>query len=166
MDSSGPTENRQRRTDAARAVPQSEANSKSHVQRVQNKDRASTVTACTRNDAIPNQTHEDGKDFRRARYSQSGCYQDLSTEAARACKHPVRDRRCMRKPNDANMRRSGRVKKTSRAKSIWHEESNQIATVLNSIHQFQIQAHRLDRNRSTQEINKHISDKRLTSQRP
>ena len=38
-----------------------------------------------------------------------------------------------------------------RAKSIWHEESNQIATVLN-------QAHQLDRSRSAQEINKHLSD--------
>ena len=45
-----------------------------------------------------------------------------------------------------------RGKETSRAKSIWHEESNQIATVLNSIHQ--VQAHRLDRSRSAQEINK------------
>ena len=49
-------------------------------------------------------------------------------------------------------------KETSRAKSIWHEESNQIATVLNSIHLFKIQAHRLDRSRSAQEINKHVSD--------
>ena len=46
------------------------------------------------------------------------------------------------------------MKETSRAKSIWHVESNQIATVLNSIHQFKIQAHRLDRSRSAQEINK------------
>ena len=54
------------------------------------------------------------------------------------------------KPNAAE------VKETSRAKSIWHVESNQIATVLNSIHQFKIQAHRLDRSRSAQEINKHV----------
>ena len=46
----------------------------------------------------------------------------------------------------------------SKAKSIWHEESNQIATVLNSIHQFKILAYRLDRNRSAQEINKHVYD--------
>ena len=50
------------------------------------------------------------------------------------------------------------MKETSRAKSIWHVESNQIATVLKSIHQFKIQAHRLDRSRSAQEINKHVSD--------
>ena len=54
------------------------------------------------------------------------------------------------KPNAAE------VKETSRAKSIWHVERNQIATVLNSIHQFKIQAHRLDRSRSAQEINKHV----------
>ena len=48
------------------------------------------------------------------------------------------------------------VKETSRAKSLWHVESNQIATVLNSIHQFKIQAHRLDRSRSAQEMNKHV----------
>ena len=40
------------------------------------KDPVSTVTACTRNDAIQNQTYEDGEDLRRARYSQSGCCQD------------------------------------------------------------------------------------------
>ena len=49
-------------------------------------------------------------------------------------------------------------KETSRVKSIWHEESNQIATVLNSIRQCEIQADRLDRSRSAQEINKHVSD--------
>ena len=37
-------------------------------------------------------------------------------------------------------------------------ENNQIATVLNSIHQFKIQAHRLNRRRSAHEINKHVSD--------
>ena len=36
-------------------------------------------------------------------------------------------------------------------------KSNQIATVLNCIHQFKIQAHRLNRSRSAQE-NKHVSD--------
>ena len=50
------------------------------------------------------------------------------------------------------------VKKTNRAKSIWHEESNKIATVLNSIHQFKIPAHMLNRSRSGQEINKHVLD--------
>ena len=59
--------------------------------------------------------------------------------------------RWRRKPNTAE------GKETSRVKSIWHEESNQIATVLNSIHQFKMQAHRLDRSRTAQEINKHVS---------
>ena len=47
---------------------------------------------------------------------------------------------------------------TRRTKSTWHEESNQISTMLNSIHQFKIQAHRLNRSRSAQEINKHVSE--------
>ena len=112
------------------------------------KHRASTVTACSGNDAIPNQTHEDGKDLRRARYSQSGCCQDCQQSSQRS----RRQRRWRRKPNTAE------EKETSRAKSIWHEESNHIATVLNSIHRFKIQAHMLNRSRSAQEINKHVSD--------
>ena len=36
------------------------------------------------------------------------------------------------------------VKKTSKARSISHEEGNKIATVLNNIHQFKIPAHRLN----------------------
>ena len=103
------------------------------------KDRSSTVTACTRNDAIQNQTHQDGKDFRRARYSQSGCCQDCQRSSQRS----RRQWRWRRKPNTAE------GKETSRAKSIWH---------VNSIHQFKIQAHRLDRSRSAQENNKHVSD--------
>ena len=57
--------------------------------------------------------------------------------------------RCKRKPNAANVRRSCRVKETSRAKSIWHDESNKIGTVLNNSHQFKIRLC---------EISKHISD--------
>ena len=53
------------------------------------------------------------------------------------------------RPNAANVRRSCRVKETSSAKSIWHDESNKIGTVLSTSHQFKI---RLG------EINKHISD--------
>ena len=48
--------------------------------------------------------------------------------------------RCSRKPIDANVRRSCRVKETSRA------------TVSNNSHQFKIQAHMLSRNRSSQDI--------------
>ena len=51
-----------------------------------------------------------------------------------------------------------RVKETSRARSARHQESNQIATVLNSIHQFKIPAHRLDRSGTAKEINKPVSD--------
>ena len=108
-------------------------------------DQDFTVTACTRNDASENQTHEDGKDLRRARYSQSGCCQELSTKQPET----RRQWRRRRKPNTAE------GKETSRAKSTWHEESNQIATVLNSIHQLKIWAHMLNRSRSVPEINKH-----------
>ena len=38
------------------------------------------------------------------------------------------------------------------------QKSNQVATVLNSIHLFNIQARRLIRSRSAQEINKHVLD--------
>ena len=53
------------------------------------------------------------------------------------------------RPNGAIVKRSCRVKETSRTKSILHDESNKIGTVLNNSHQFKI---RLG------EINKHISD--------
>ena len=79
----------------------------------------------------------------------------LSQAVVRNCQRSSqrsrRQRRLRREPNTAE------VKETSRAKSIRHEESNQIATVLNSFFQFLIQAHRLDRNRSGQEITKHVS---------
>ena len=55
--------------------------------------------------------------------------------------------RCRRKPNTANVRRSCRVKQTSRAKSVKHEESSKIRTVLNSSHQLKIPEHILNRNR-------------------
>ena len=54
--------------------------------------------------------------------------------------------RWRRKPNTTE------EKETSRAKPILHEESNQIAIVLISIHQFKIQADKLHRSRSAQEI--------------
>ena len=142
----------QQRTDNGEQMPQEQFH---RVKQNQNpspesseKDRASTVTVCTRNDAIQNQTRKDGKDLRRTRYSQSGCCQDCPRSSQRS----RRQWRWRRKPNTAE------GKETSKAKSIWREESNQIATMLNSIHQFKIQAHRLDRSRSAQEINKHVSD--------
>ena len=49
--------------------------------------------------------------------------------------------RCRRKPNTANVRRSCRVKESSRAKPAGHEESNKIARVLNSNRQFKILEH-------------------------
>ena len=75
--------------------------------------------------------------------------------------------RCRRKPSAANVRRSCRSEGDQHeAKSIWHEESNNIAIVLNNSCQFKILAHMLNRNGSSQDIKKHISDKRLTSRRP
>ena len=65
---------------------------------------------------------------------------------------PSRQWRYKRKPSDANVRRSCRVKETSRAKSFWHEECNKIAKVLNSSHQLKIPAHILNRSRSSQYI--------------
>ena len=46
------------------------------------------------------------------------------------------------------------VKKTSRAKSIRRNEEQQVATLLNNIHQFKIPAHMFNRSRSAHEINK------------
>ena len=76
----------------------------------------------------------------------------FSTRSERAS-FPPRSRRqwrFRRKPNTANVRRSCR--------SEGDQQSNNIATVMNNIHQFKIPAHRLNRSRSAQEINKHVSD--------
>ena len=73
--SSCPTENRQQRTDAADTVPEREAKAIPSPESSE-EDRDSTVTACTGDDVIRNRAHDAGKDFRRVRYSQSGCCQD------------------------------------------------------------------------------------------
>ena len=59
---------------------------------------------------------------------------------------PTRQWRCRRKPSDANVRRSCRVKETSRAKSVWPEESHKIAIFLSSNHQLKIPEHIPNRN--------------------
>ena len=59
---------------------------------------------------------------------------------------PSRQWRCRRKPSDANVRRSCRVNETSRAKSVWPEESHKIAIVLSSNHQLMIPEHIPNRN--------------------
>ena len=105
-------------------------------------DQGSTVTACTRNDAIRNQTHDAGKGPSKSKI--------LSVRLS-----SQRSRRQMEMQAEAEHRR---VKETSRARSARHQESNQIATVLNSIHQFKIPAHRLDRSGTAKEINKPVSD--------
>ena len=110
----------QQRTDTGEQMPQMQFQS---VKQTQNpsperseEDRDSTVTACTRNDAIRNRAHEAGKDLRRARYSQSGCCQDCQRSSQRS----RRQWRCRWKQNTANVRRACRLKETSRAKSSWH----------------------------------------------
>ena len=161
VDSSCPTENRQQRTDAARAVPESSEG-----------DRDSTGTAGTGNDAIGNQTHEAGKDLWRARHSQSG-RQSLEHRMS-----PVRvSRDHLSRLDQAGTGDAGgnRAHQSCGELAEWRRpaeqnqfdatKSNQIATVLNNIHQFKIPAHMLNRSRSVQEINKRISDKRSTSQR-
>ena len=50
------------------------------------------------------------------------------------------------------------MKKTSRANQSRATKIHKIGTVLNNIHQFKIPAHRLNRSRSAQETNKHVSD--------
>ena len=52
---------------------------------------------------------------------------------------------------------------TSRARSSWHEESNNIATVLNSIHQNKIPAHMLNRSRSAYKMATSMSQTVSTS---
>ena len=59
---------------------------------------------------------------------------------------PSRQWRCRRKPSDANVRRSCTVEETSRAKSVWPEESHKTATVLSSNHQLKIPEHIPNRN--------------------
>ena len=107
------------------------------------------------------------KDFRRARYSQSGCCRDCqrNRQSLENRVSPARDSRYhpsrldqagngdageSRSPQ--NVRRSCRVKETSRAISIWHDEGNKSGTVLNNSYQFKIPAHMLNRNRSAQDI--------------
>ena len=127
-------------------------------------DRDSTVAACTGSDAIQDCAHDAGNDLQRARYSQSAVVRIVKGTARawrierlqyefREIISPASNKQAMGwKPNTANMRRSCRVKETSRAKSVRHEESNKIAIVLNSSHQLKIPEHILNRNRSSQDI--------------
>ena len=84
----------QKRTDAAGAVPEREAKANPSPESSE-EDRDSTVTACTGNDAIRNPARDAGKDFRMARYSQSGCGQDCQRNSQRLeyGMSPVRDQR-------------------------------------------------------------------------
>ena len=85
-----------KRTDTGEQMPQEQ------FQRVKQKqnpsaesleqDQGSTVTACTRNDAIRHQTHDAGKDLQRARHSQSSCCQDCQRSSQRS-RRPWRCRR-------------------------------------------------------------------------
>ena len=127
--SSCPTENRQRRTDAARAVPQSEAKSKSQSREFRKKIEPpqSQLAQETMRSKIRRMKME-------KTFGEQGT---LSQAVVKIVNEAARDQEgsgdARRKPNTAE------EKETSRAKSILHEESNQIATVLNSIHQLKIQ---------------------------
>ena len=111
----------QQRTDTGEQMPQMQFQSVKQTQdpspESSEEDRDSTVTACTRKDAIRNPAHEAGKDLRRARYSQSGCCQDCQRSSQRS----RRQWRCRCKQTTANVRRACRLKETSRAKSNWHD---------------------------------------------
>ena len=106
-------------------------------------DQGSTVTACTRNEAIRNQRHDDGKRLSKSKILP---VQAVVNEAARD------------QEGNGDAGGSRTPKRTRTAKSAMHQESNKIATVLNNIHQFEILAHRLNRSRSAQEINQHVTD--------
>ena len=87
------------------------------------------------NDAIRSQAHDDGKDLRRARYSQAVVRIVIETASAWSIErlwHEDRDiipsvwiKQAMTMQAEAelaNARRFCRVKETSRAKYIWHDE--------------------------------------------
>ena len=108
-------------------------------------DRDSIVTACPGNNAIRNQTHEAGKHLRRARNSLSGCCQD--------CQRTSQIKKAMEMEAEAEHRRGVGDQQSeinlARGKQPDRDSVQQ--------HQFKIQAHRPNRSRSAQEINKHVS---------
>ena len=105
VDSSCPTENGHRRTDAAREVHESEAKANPSAESSEG-DRDSTVTACPGNNAIRNQTHEAGKDREKGTLRLLSGLSTKQPEIKKAVE-------MLAKPNAAE------VKETSRAKSIW-----------------------------------------------
>ena len=137
-------------TDAATAFPESSE-----------EERDSTVAACTRKRCNPRLCARRWKRPSKSeilsirllsglstKQPEPGASNVSSTRFERSSLPPRSSRqwRSRRKPSDANVMRSCRVKETSRAKSIWPEEGNKIATVLNSNHQLKIPVHILNRN--------------------
>ena len=94
------------------------------------------------------QEHDAGKDVRRARYPESGCYQDCQRSSQRS----RRQWRCRRKPNTAE------VKQTNREKSIRRDENQHDWDSVEQHSSAQDPGALLNRSRSAQEINKHVSD--------
>ena len=86
------------------------------------KDRNLTVTSCTGNDTIGNRAHDAGKDFRRARYSQSGCCQDCQRNS-RSLEHRMSPAQgiiplaSIKQAMEMQAEAEHRVKETSRANS-------------------------------------------------
>ena len=165
MDTSCPTENRQQRTDAARAGPESSE-----------EDRDST--ARTGREAIQDYAHDAGKRPLKSKILSIRLLSGLSTEEPELGASNTRFGRddppdqagngdASGKPSTSNVRESSQQeRKQAEQNQFDATKNNQIATVLNSIHQFKIRAHMLNRSRSAQEINRNISDKRSTCQRP
>ena len=128
-------------------------------------DRDSTVKARTGSDAIQHWAH-DTMTLERLSKSEILSIRLLSRlskeqpepgasssrfERSSLLPRPSRQCRCRQKPSDANVRRSCRVKETSRAKSVWPEENDKITIVLSSNHQFKIPKHILKKKRRCHE---------------
>ena len=109
-----------------------------------------TVDRCRR--CSSRQRVQKKSDILSIRPPELGTSNVFSTRSERSS-FPPRSRRqwiCRLKPNTANVWRFCR--------SEGDQRGGGVATVMNNIHQFKIPAHRLNRSRSAQEINKHVSD--------
>ena len=104
------------------------------VQRVQEEDRNPTVTACTGNDAIQDRAHDAGKRLWKSDMLSIRLLSVLLT------KQPelgdiiflASIKQAMEMQAVADRRNRAQIlqrRKTSRAKSIWHDEGNKIGTV-------------------------------------
>ena len=132
-------------------------------------DRDSTVKARTGSDAIQHWAHDAmtlAKTFEeRDTLNQAVVRIVKGTARAWSIQYEIREiispaSITQAMGSDANVRRSCRVKVTSRAKSVWPDENNRIAIALSSNHQFKIPEHILNRRRRCHEkgIVRHSKD--------